>query len=102
MNVKDLYTNARNLFGNEVKRRIILGNKALSIDEYERFFKKAQQIRNLIQLDFQNIFDQGITSILSPTTPTTTFSFDEFEKLSPLETFKSDIFTIHANLGIFE
>eukprot|EP01080_Neovahlkampfia_damariscottae_P001045 gene1045-10564_t len=99
-NVKDLYTESRKLFGNEVKRRLILGNKALSIDEYDIFFKKSQQIRKMIANDFQNIFNhEGISAILSPTTPSTTMSFEKFEKLSPLEIYKSDIFTVHSNLA---
>ena len=100
LNVKDLYTESRKLFGNEVKRRLILGNKALSIDEYDLFFKKSQQIRKMISNDFKNIFEnEGISAILSPTTPTTTMSFEKFEKLTPLEIYKSDIFTIHSNLA---
>jgi aspartyl-tRNA(Asn)/glutamyl-tRNA(Gln) amidotransferase subunit A len=84
-------------FGDEVKRRIILGTYALSSGYYDAYYGQAQKVRTLISQDFANAFEQ--TDVLvSPTTPTTAFPIGE--KLDdPLAMYLNDIATIPANLS---
>ena len=104
----DLYVLNRTLgFGDEVKRRILSGTFALSVDKYDTFFKRAQQTRTLVANDFHELlkFNNSETDqdkydfILTPTTPTTAIKISEFSKLSPVEVYTNDIFTIPASLA---
>jgi len=84
-------------FGDEAKRRIMLGTYVLSSGYYEAYYLRAQKVRTLIKQDF----DQAFTDcdiILSPTAPTTAFRTGE-KKDDPLSMYLSDIFTIPANLA---
>lgn len=94
----EMYMNTRaEGFGQEVKRRILLGTYALSSGYYEAYYKKAQQVRTLIKRDFDEAF-KDVDAILTPTTPTPAFRIGE--KVSdPLQMYLSDIFTISANLA---
>lgn len=94
----EMYMNTRaEGFGQEVKRRILLGTYALSSGYYEAYYKKAQQVRTLIKRDFDEAF-KDVDAILTPTTPTPAFRIGE--KVSdPLQMYLSDIFTIPANLA---
>jgi aspartyl-tRNA(Asn)/glutamyl-tRNA(Gln) amidotransferase subunit A len=84
-------------FGEEVKRRIMLGTYTLSAGYYDAYYVRAQKVRTLIQQDFQNAF-QKVDFILTPTTPTP--AFDLGAKLTdPLTMYLSDIFTIGVNLA---
>ncbi len=84
-------------FGDEVKRRIILGTHALSAGYYDAYYGSAQQVRTLIQRDFAAAFEQADV-LVSPTTPTTAFRFGE--KLDdPLAMYLNDVATIPANLA---
>ncbi|MGI8675416.1 MAG: Asp-tRNA(Asn)/Glu-tRNA(Gln) amidotransferase subunit GatA [Nocardioidaceae bacterium] len=84
-------------FGDEVKRRIILGTYALSSGYYDAYYGSAQKVRTLIQRDFAAAFDQADV-LLSPTAPTTAFRFGE--KLDdPVAMYLNDIATIPANLA---
>ncbi|MDR0483341.1 MAG: Asp-tRNA(Asn)/Glu-tRNA(Gln) amidotransferase subunit GatA [Cellulomonadaceae bacterium] len=84
-------------FGEEVKRRIILGTYALSAGYYDAFYGSAQQVRTLIQRDFAAAFDQ-VDVLVSPTTPTTAFKLGE--KLDDvLAMYLGDVATIPANLA---
>jgi aspartyl-tRNA(Asn)/glutamyl-tRNA(Gln) amidotransferase subunit A len=84
-------------FGDEVKRRIILGTYALSSGYYDAYYGKAQQVRTLIGRDFATAFDQ-VDVLVSPTAPTTAFPIGE--KLDdPLAMYLNDIATIPANLA---
>ena len=84
-------------FGDEVKRRIILGTYALSAGYYDAYYGSAQKVRTLIQRDFDAAF--GLADVLvSPTAPTTAFKFGE--KLDdPLAMYLNDVATIPANLA---
>jgi len=96
-NLMEMYTKTRaEGFGDEVKRRIMLGTYALSSGYYDAYYKKAQQLRRLIKNDFDKAFEQ-VDVLISPTCPTTAFKLGE--KLSdPLAMYLTDIGTISANL----
>jgi aspartyl-tRNA(Asn)/glutamyl-tRNA(Gln) amidotransferase subunit A len=84
-------------FGDEVKRRIILGTYALSAGYYDAYYGSAQKVRTLIQRDFDAAFTQADV-LVSPTAPTTAFRFGE--KLDdPLAMYLNDVATIPANLA---
>ena len=84
-------------FGEEVKRRIILGTYALSAGYYDAYYGSAQKVRTLIQRDLEAAFDQ-VDVLISPTSPTTAFAFGE--KLDdPLAMYLNDVATIPANLA---
>lgn len=94
----DMYeeTRARG-FGDEAKRRIMLGTYVLSSGYYDAYYLKAQKVRTLIKQDFERAF-AACDVILSPTSPTTAFRIGE--KINdPLAMYLSDIFTIPANMA---
>ena len=84
-------------FGDEVKRRIILGTYALSAGYYDAYYGSAQQVRTLIARDFAQAFER-CDVLVSPATPTTAFRFGE-RVSDPLAMYKSDLCTIPANLA---
>jgi len=93
----DMYKKTRSIgFGDEVKRRIMLGTYALSSGYYDAYYLKAQKLRNLIKQDFDNVFEK-YDCIIMPTTPTEAFKIGE-KTTDPLQMYLSDIFTISANL----
>ena len=100
-NQEDLYQTYRHTrnegFGEEVKRRIMLGTYVLSAGYYDAYYKKAQQMRRLIKNDFDQVFEK-IDCLLTPTTPTTAFKFGEKTE-NPLEMYLSDVYTVNANLA---
>ena len=84
-------------FGDEVKRRIIIGTYALSSGYYDAYYGQAQKVRTLIDRDFERAFEKADV-LLSPTSPTTAFKLGE--KLDdPLAMYLNDIATIPANLA---
>ncbi len=94
----DMYMETRAKgFGNEVKRRIMLGTYALSAGYYEAFYKKGQQVRTLIKRDFDEAFKK-VDVIITPTSPTPAFKIGE-KTADPLQMYLSDIFTISVNLA---
>ncbi|WP_084038141.1 Asp-tRNA(Asn)/Glu-tRNA(Gln) amidotransferase subunit GatA [Demequina sp. NBRC 110053] len=84
-------------FGDEVKRRIILGTYALSAGYYDAYYGSAQKVRTLIQRDFAAAFEQADV-LVSPTTPTTPFKLGE-RLDDPLAMYLNDVATIPANLA---
>jgi aspartyl-tRNA(Asn)/glutamyl-tRNA(Gln) amidotransferase subunit A len=84
-------------FGAEVKRRIMLGTYALSSGYYDAYYGKAQQVRTLIQRDFDAAFGQ-VDVLLSPTTPTTAFPIGERVD-DPMSMYLADLCTIPSNLA---
>lgn len=101
-NLSDIYLKTRsNGFGDEVKRRLILGNFVLSSGYYDAYYSKAQKVRRLIKDDFDKVFnssDGGVDIILTPVSPTPAFKIGE--KIDdPLSMYLSDIFTIPVNLA---
>ena len=97
-NLSELYVQSRSEgFGQETKRRIMLGTYVLSAGYYDAYYRKAQKVRRMIQQDFFNAFE-NVDCVLTPTTPTTAFKFGEKTE-DPLEMYLSDIFTVSANLA---
>lgn len=93
----DVFVKTRSLgFGDEVKRRIMLGTFALSAGSYDAYFKKAAQVRTLINNDFKKIFAENDV-IVGPTSPTTAFKIGA-ENKDPLTMYANDILTISANM----
>lgn len=97
-NLIEMYKNTRaEGFGDEVKRRIMLGTFSLSSGYYDAYYKKAQKVRTLIKKDFEDVF-QKYDVIVGPTTPTPAFKIGE--KLDdPLTMYANDILTIPVNLA---
>ncbi|NNU90839.1 Asp-tRNA(Asn)/Glu-tRNA(Gln) amidotransferase subunit GatA [Anoxybacillus sp. CHMUD] len=97
-NLMDMYKQTRSEgFGNEVKRRIMLGTFALSSGYYDAYYKKAQKVRTLIKQDFENVFEK-YDVIIGPTTPTPAFKIGE-KTSDPLTMYANDILTIPVNLA---
>ncbi|HEY3755952.1 MAG TPA: Asp-tRNA(Asn)/Glu-tRNA(Gln) amidotransferase subunit GatA [Opitutaceae bacterium] len=95
--VLDLYFRSRaEGFGDEVKRRIILGTYVLSSGYYDAYYLRAQKVRTLMRDDFVNAF-QEVDAIITPTSPTV--AFKRGATASPLEMYLNDIYTIGANLA---
>ena len=84
-------------FGDEVKRRIILGTYALSAGHYDAYYASAQRVRTLIQRDLEAAFSR-VDVLVSPTAPTTAFRFGE-KVDDPLAMYLNDVATIPANLA---
>ncbi len=94
----DMYSKTRSRgFGDEVKRRIMIGTYALSAGYYDAYYKKASQVRTLIRDDFKTVFDQ-CDLVVSPVTPTPAWMIGE-KADDPLALYLSDILTISANLA---
>ncbi|KRL04024.1 Asp-tRNA(Asn)/Glu-tRNA(Gln) amidotransferase subunit GatA [Liquorilactobacillus oeni] len=97
-NLEDVYVKSRSEgFGDEVKRRIMLGTFSLSAGTYDAFFKKAAQVRTLICRDFEHVF-ADYDLILGPTTPTPAFGIGEDVK-DPITMYLNDILTVPVNLA---
>jgi len=97
-NLMEMYMKTRGEgFGEEVKRRIILGTYVLSSGYYEAYYLKAQKVRTLIKKDFQEAFKK-VDVIITPTTPELPFKIGE-KKDDPLKMYLSDIFTVNINLS---
>lgn len=96
--LKDLYERTRGEgFGNEVKRRLLMGTYVLSAGSYDAYYAKAQKIRALLIQEFKDAFKQ-VDILLGPTTPTTAFKLGE--KINdPVSMYLSDIYTIAINLA---
>lgn len=95
--IEDLFTRSRSEgFGANVKERILLGNSMLSVENYQRYYVKAQQVRRLISQALTEAL-QEVDLIAGPTTPDVAFGFDD--KQDPVSMNLSDTFTIGANLA---
>ena len=94
----DLYKRSRaEGFGDEVKRRILVGSYALSAGYYDAYYSKAQKVRRLIKQDFVDAFTQ-VDVILGPTSPSPAFAFGSKTK-DPVAMYLEDIYTIATNLA---
>lgn len=96
----DIYINSRTEgFGDEVKRRIMLGTYLLSAGHYDAYYLRAQKIRQLVRNDFDNVFKK-CDVLLTPTTVTPAFSLEAAEVDSnPVDMYLNDIFTVPINLA---
>lgn len=96
-NLDDLYTRSRTeAFGDEVKRRILIGTYALSSGYYDAYYSQAQKVRRLIRDDFLKAFEQ-CDVLLTPTTPSTAFEIGAIK--DPIQMYLADVFTIAVNLA---
>jgi len=97
--LNDLYIKSRSEgFGDEVKRRILIGTYALSAGYYDAYYKKAQQVRRLIKEDFEHAFE-SVDLLMTPTSPNTAFKFGSKGTQNPVELYLEDLFTISSNLA---
>ncbi|HJA41858.1 MAG TPA: Asp-tRNA(Asn)/Glu-tRNA(Gln) amidotransferase subunit GatA [Firmicutes bacterium] len=97
-NLMEMYKNTRaEGFGDEVKRRIMLGTFALSSGYYDAYYKKAQKVRTLIKQDFEKVFEQ-FDVIIGPTAPTPAFQIGE-NTSDPMTMYANDILTIPVSLA---
>ena len=98
LNLQEMYLRTRSEgFGEEVKRRIMLGTYALSAGYYDAYYRKAQQVRTLIRQDFEKAFTT-CDILLSPVAPTTAFRLGE-QTDDPLQMYLNDIYTASVNLA---
>ena len=96
--LKDIYKNSRTeCFGDEVKRRIILGTYVLSSGYYDAYYKKAQKVRTLVKKGFEEAFEK-YDVLLTPTVPTVAFDIGSKSK-NPLEMYMTDILTVSINIA---
>jgi aspartyl-tRNA(Asn)/glutamyl-tRNA(Gln) amidotransferase subunit A len=94
----DMYCKTRaEGFGDEVKRRIMIGTYTLSAGYYDAYYLKAQKVRTLIYQDFENVF-KDVDFLVTPVSPTTAFKIGE-KVNDPIKMYLSDIFTIAVNLA---
>ncbi|GAB2767094.1 Asp-tRNA(Asn)/Glu-tRNA(Gln) amidotransferase subunit GatA [Rhabdobacter roseus] len=96
-NLEGLYKKSRTEgFGDEVRRRILLGTFVLSANYYDAYYTKAQRVRNLVRKESEGLFDHH-DFLISPVTPTTAFRLGE-KMDDPLQMYLADIFTVQANV----
>ena len=96
--LKDIFVNSRTeAFGEEVKRRIILGTYVLSSGYYDAYYKKAQQVRTLVKKEFDKAFEK-YDVLITPTSPTVAFDIG-VRSNNPLEMYLADICTVSVNIA---
>ncbi len=97
-NLIDMYEKTRSKgFGEEVKRRILIGTYVLSSGYYDAYYLKAQKVRQLIKKDFDNVYN-NVDAILTPSTPSSAFKIGE-KTDDPVSMYLNDIFTVPVNLA---
>ncbi|NNE82004.1 MAG: Asp-tRNA(Asn)/Glu-tRNA(Gln) amidotransferase subunit GatA [Silicimonas sp.] len=85
-------------FGDEVKRRVMIGTYVLSAGFYDAYYNRARRVRALIKKDFEDVFSAGVDAILTPATPSAAFALEqEFD--DPVQMYLNDIFTVTVNLA---
>lgn len=97
----DMYEKTRAAgFGDEVKRRVLIGTYVLSAGYYDAYYLRAQKVRTLIKRDFETVFADGVDAILTPATPSAAFAIgDETMKADPVKMYLNDIFTVTVNMA---
>ena len=97
-NLIDMYEKTRSEgFGDEVKRRILIGTYVLSSGYYDAYYLKAQKVRKLIKNDFDQVY-KNVDAILTPSTPSSAFKIGE-KTNDPVSMYLNDIFTVPINLA---
>jgi aspartyl-tRNA(Asn)/glutamyl-tRNA(Gln) amidotransferase subunit A len=85
-------------FGDEVKRRVMVGTYVLSAGFYDAYYNRARKVRALIKRDFEEVFAQGVDAILTPATPSSAFELGQkFD--DPVQMYLNDVFTVTVNLA---
>ncbi|KFB10210.1 Asp-tRNA(Asn)/Glu-tRNA(Gln) amidotransferase subunit GatA [Nitratireductor basaltis] len=99
--IADMYEKTRAAgFGEEVKRRVMIGTYVLSAGYYDAYYLRAQKVRTLIKQDFTQAFDAGVDAILTPATPSAPFGIADKEMASdPVKMYLNDIFTVTVNMA---
>jgi aspartyl-tRNA(Asn)/glutamyl-tRNA(Gln) amidotransferase subunit A len=99
--IDEMYENTRAAgFGEEVKRRIMIGTYVLSAGFYDAYYIRAQKVRTLIKQDFETAFAQGVDTILTPATPSAAFAIGDKEMASdPVKMYLNDVFTVTVNMA---
>lgn len=97
-NIEDMYVESRTKgFGEEVKRRIMIGNYVLSSGFYDAYYKKASQVRRLIRDDFEKALKE-VDVLLTPVSPTVAFNKGE-KNTDPVQMYLADIYTVSVNMA---
>ncbi|WP_397541341.1 Asp-tRNA(Asn)/Glu-tRNA(Gln) amidotransferase subunit GatA [Roseovarius salis] len=86
-------------FGDEVKRRVMVGTYVLSAGFYDAYYNRARKVRTLIKKDFEDVFADGIDAILTPATPSAAFGLGEMANADPVQMYLNDVFTVTVNLA---
>jgi aspartyl-tRNA(Asn)/glutamyl-tRNA(Gln) amidotransferase subunit A len=86
-------------FGDEVKRRVMVGTYVLSAGFYDAYYNRARKVRTLIKRDFEQVFDAGVDAILTPATPSAAFGLGEMANADPVQMYLNDVFTVTVNLA---
>ena len=86
-------------FGDEVKRRVMVGTYVLSAGFYDAYYNRARKVRTLIKRDFEQVFDAGVDAILTPATPSSAFGLGEMANADPVQMYLNDVFTVTVNLA---
>ncbi|MEO0497215.1 MAG: Asp-tRNA(Asn)/Glu-tRNA(Gln) amidotransferase subunit GatA, partial [Pseudomonadota bacterium] len=99
--IVDMYEKTRAAgFGDEVKRRILIGTYVLSAGYYDAYYLRAQKVRTLIKQDFETVFADGVDAILAPATPSAAFPIgDAAMKADPVKMYLQDVFTVTVNMA---
>ena len=99
--IVDMYERTRaEGFGDEVKRRIMIGTYVLSAGYYDAYYLRAQKVRTLVKRDFEQAFADGVDAILTPATPSAAFPIGDTEKAAdPVQMYLNDIFTVTVNMA---
>ncbi len=91
------YGSKRDMFGDEAKRRVMLGTYVLSAGHHDAYYTKAQQVRTLIKQDFDTVF-QNVDALIAPVSPTPPFKLNS-KSSDPMQMYLSDILTVTINLA---
>ena len=86
-------------FGDEVKRRVMVGTYVLSAGFYDAYYNRARKVRTLIKRDFEQVFADGVDAILTPATPSAAFGLGEMKDADPVQMYLNDVFTVTVNLA---
>lgn len=86
-------------FGDEVKRRIMIGTYVLSAGFYDAYYNRARKVRALIKRDFERVYADGVDAVLTPTTPSAAFGLGEMRDADPVQMYLNDVFTVTVNLA---
>ncbi len=96
----DMYEQTRAAgFGQEVRRRVMIGTYVLSAGYYDAYYLRAQKVRTLIKRDFEDCFARGVDAILTPATPSAAFGIGEKGQADPIEMYLNDVFTVTVNMA---
>jgi aspartyl-tRNA(Asn)/glutamyl-tRNA(Gln) amidotransferase subunit A len=98
--ITDMYERTRaEGFGEEVRRRIMIGTYVLSAGYYDAYYLRAQKVRTLIKKDFEDCFKTGVHALLTPATPSAAFGIGEKSEADPVEMYLNDVFTVTVNMA---